>query len=77
MEFMRIGGIFGPAISRFINKTVRSKTGVDPDIRIEEMSISQTNTPDKEEFEPNRVEVVFKATMSEDELQRLLMEVTK
>ena len=41
------------------------------------MSISQTNTPDKEEFEPNRVEVIFKATMSEDELQKLLMEVTK
>ena len=68
MEFMRIGGIFGPAISRFINKTVRSKTGVDPDIKIHEMSVTQNE---------NRVEVIFKATMSEDELQALLMEVTK
>ena len=74
MEFMRIGGIFGPAISRFINKTVKNKTGVDPDIRINEMSVSQT-----EEIKggSGRVEVIFKATMSEDELQALLMEVTK
>ena len=68
MEFMRIGGIFGPAISRFINKTVRNKIGVDPDIKIHEMSVTQNE---------NRVEVTFKATMSEDELQALLMEVTK
>lgn len=74
MEFMRINNVFGPAISRFINKIVRSKIGVDPDIRIKEMSISQTPTPEGGE---NRVEVIFKATMSEDELQALLMEVTK
>lgn len=74
MEFMRIGGIFGPAISRFINKTVRNKIGVDPDIKIHEISVSQTPTPEGEE---NRVEVIFKATISEDELQALLMEVTK
>ena len=74
MEFMRINSIFGPALSSLINKVAKNKCGVSPEVKIENLVITQMT---QSNVEGNRVEVTFTATISEEGLQALLMEVTK
>jgi len=74
MEFMRINKVFGPALSSMINKVVKNKCGVSPEVSIENLAITQVTTSN---VDGNRVEVSFNATISEEGLQALLMEVTK
>lgn len=74
MEFMRIGKMFGPAVGSLINKVVKNKCGVSPEIEIDEITVANLTDIERKE---ERVEVVFRATMSESGLQALLKEVTK
>lgn len=74
MEFMRINSVFGPALSSLINKVAKKKCGISPEVKIENLVITQMT---QSNVEGSRVEVTFTATISEEGLQALLMEVTK
>ena len=70
MEYMKIEGFLGAAVSQVVNKAVENKTGTRPDIQLKELKMTAA---DDDEF----VEVSLRVNMPKDKFQKLLMEVTK
>ena len=70
MEYMKIEGFLGSAVSKVINKAVENKTGTRPDIQLTELKMMAAD-------ESDIVEVSLKVNMPKDKFQNLIMEVTK
>ena len=71
MEYMKITGFLGGIFSKFINKAIMSKTGVNPNIRVNDMSLRTVGS--SEEI----IQVQLEVTMRREEFERLVEEVTK
>lgn len=70
MEYMKIGGFLGRAVSKMINKAVETKVGFKPNIELHGLNF-QT---DEEE---NYVNVNLTARMTKEDFEKLIEEVTK
>lgn len=70
MEYMRLEGFLGRAVSKLINKAIASKVGVSPNIELRDMSVE---TDDAEEF----VKVKMTAFMPRADFEKIVEEVTK
>ena len=68
MEYMKIEGFLGGAISKLINKGIESKFGYKPDI-----SLDQFHLKTEEEF----VEVNMTVKMTQSDFNKLFEEATK
>jgi len=68
MEYMKIEGFLGGAISKLINKGIESKFGYKPDI-----SLDQFHLKTEEEF----VEVNMTIKMTQSDFNKLFEEATK
>ena len=68
MEYMRIEGFLGKAVSKLINKGIESKIGFKPGIELKNLNFSTT--------EDEQVEVKLTATMSKMAFDRMIEEVT-
>lgn len=70
MEYMNINGMLGSAVSKLLNKALAKPLGFRPNIELDKI-IFQTSNND------NTVKVDFTATMSKENFERLIEEVTK
>lgn len=70
MEYMRLEGFLGNAVSKIVNKFAKEKTGVNPGIDIRNFSFE---TDDNEEF----VKVKMTAYMPRADFEKIIEEVTK
>ena len=71
MEYMRIEGFLGGAISKLINKGIETKFGYKPDIELRNLML----TTDDEENE--EVKLTTTITMKRSDFDKLMEEVTK
>lgn len=74
MEYMRIEGFIGKAVSKLINKAVESKVGFKPGIELESLTFKDAHAPKTDE---ELVAVYLTATMSREAFEKLIEEVTK
>ncbi len=85
MEYMRIEGFLGGAVSKLINKGIESKFGYKPDIEIDNLNL---RTIGKLEVDVSTNEVIrrngedrilldLSVSMSQDDFNKLMEEVTK
>lgn len=70
MEYMRIGGFLGNAVSKLVNKGVEAKVGFKPGIDIRKLDLST----DEDE---NYVRLDVSAIMRREDFEKLFEEVTK
>lgn len=70
MEYMKIEGFLGGAISKLINKGIESKLGYRPEI-----SLSSLNLKTVDEKETIQLDV--RLNMSQSDFNKLMEEVTK
>ena len=69
MEYMKLNGFLGRAVSKLINKGIESKVGFKPHLEILNMSMS-TNEEDE-------VRVTLEAVMTRTAFERVIEEATK
>lgn len=72
MEYMRLEGVLGGAVSKLINKGIAEKFGYKPGISIDDFKL-YTDTKDNQEV----VKVNLFASMTQEDFNRLIEEVTK
>ena len=70
MEYMKIEGFLGGAVSKLINKAVETKVGFKPSIDLEGLSFSADEDSDY-------VKLNLTANMRKRDFDRLIEEVTK
>lgn len=70
MEYMRIEGFLGGAVSRLINKGIESKFGYKPEINLSSLNLK---TVDEEKL----VQLDVRLNMSQSDFNKLMEEVTK
>ncbi len=70
MEYMKIEGFLGGAVSRLINKGIESKFGYKPEINLSSLNLK---TVDEEEL----VQLDVRLNMSQSDFNKLMEEVTK
>lgn len=74
MDFMKIEGFLGVAISKLINKAIESKIGFKPGIKINTFNLGTiVDTRNREET----IEVTLTANMTRAAFERLIEEATK
>lgn len=73
MEYMKIEGFLGAAISKFVNKAMSKKFGFDPGLSLSHLNF-RTATLRKED---DTVEVQLTASMSREAFQQLIEEATR
>jgi len=71
MEYMRLEGFLGGAVSKLINKGIETKIGYKPNIDIENLNLSTTETIGE------RVVVDLRVSMSKADFDKLIGEVIK
>ena len=71
MEYMRLEGFLGGAVSKLINKGIQSKFGYKPAIEVRNLML----TTDDEQNEEIRLNATI--TMKRSDFDKLLEEVTK
>ena len=69
MEYMKLNGFLGRAVSKLINKGIESKVGFKPHLEILNMSMSTT--------EEDEVRVTLEAVMTRTAFERVIEEATK
>lgn len=74
MEYMRIEGFIGKAVSKLINKAVEQKVGFRPGIELESLTFKDAHAPNRDE---ELVAVNLTATMTRASFEKLIEEVTK
>ena len=74
MEYMRLEGVLGGAVSRLINKGIAEKFGYRPNISLDEFKLY---TDTKADNHQGMVKANLSVTMSEEDFNRLMEEVTK
>lgn len=74
MEFMKLEGFLGAAISKLINKGIESKIGFKPGIKINSFNLGTVVDPRKGE---ETIEVTLTANMTRAAFERLIEEATK
>lgn len=70
MEYMKINGFLGRAVSKLINKGIESKVGFKPNLEILDMSMSTNEEEDE-------VRVTLEAVMTRKAFERVIEEATK
>lgn len=70
MEYMRLGGFLGKAVSKLINKGIESKIGIKPNLEIMDFNL-RTNEDEDE------VRVTIEAAMTRQAFEKLIEEATK
>lgn len=70
MEYMKINGFLGRAVSKLINKGIESKVGFKPNLEILNMSMSTNEEEDE-------VRVTLEAVMTRTAFERVIEEATK
>lgn len=70
MEYMRIEGFLGGAISKLINKGIEQKVGYRPDISLQGLKLETDDSEDN-------IRLNASIIMSQDDFNKLLEEVTK
>lgn len=73
MEYMRIEGVLGGAISALINKTIETKLGFRPAISIDEFNLKTEPDAENEEL----VTLNLSACMRREDFNRLIEEATR
>lgn len=71
MEYMNITGFLGGIVSKFINKAIKTKVGVSPNIQICDLSFRTVGASEEV------IQVQLTATMRREEFERLVEEVTR
>lgn len=69
MEYMRLEGVLGGAVSRLINKGIAAKVGYKPNVQLNEFKLY---TDDSDTIIAN-----LTVKMSQEDFNRLIEEVTK
>ena len=69
MEYMRIEGFLGGAISKLINKGIESKFGYRPDISLDQFHLKTS--------EEEMIEVNMTVKMTQSDFNKLFEEATK
>ena len=75
MEYMKIEGFLGGAISKLINKGIESKFGYKPDISLDQFHL-KTHAP-KPDTNDEIIEVNMTVTMTQSDFNKLFEEATK
>ena len=75
MEYMRLEGFLGGAVSKLINKGIETKIGYKPNIDIENLNLSTTETIEVEL--EKRVVLDLRVSMSQTDFEKLIGEVIK
>jgi len=70
MEYMRLEGFLGRAVSRLVNKALETKVGFNPNLDIQGLKV---DTGDDEDF----VRVNCSVIMSRNDFEKVIEEVTK
>lgn len=70
MEYMRLNGFLGRAVSKLINKGIESKVGFKPYLEILNMSMSTNEEEDE-------VRVTLEAVMTRTAFEKVIEEATK
>lgn len=70
MEYMRLGGFLGKAVSNLINKGIETKIGIRPHLEILDLNL-RTNEDEDE------VRVTIEAAMTRQAFEKLIEEATK
>ncbi len=70
MEYMRLEGFLGRAVSRFINKALESKVGFKPNLELQGLKLETDDTD-------NYVRVTGTMFLPKDEFEKMIEEVTK
>lgn len=70
MEYMKLNGFLGIAVSKLINKGIESKVGFKPNLEILDMSMSTNEEEDE-------VRVTLEAVMTRTAFERVIEEATK
>lgn len=73
MEYMKIEGFLGRAVSRFINKLIETKIGYKPNITINQFNL-QTDVGS--ENREGRVVVNMTVTMKQSDFEKMVEEAT-
>lgn len=74
MEYMRIEGFLGNAISKMINKGVESKFGYKPGVALKNLNLKTDINPDTHE---EIVLVDLSVYMTQNDFNKLIEEATK
>ena len=83
MEYMRIEGFLGGAISKLINKGIESKFGYRPDISIDNLSLRTKETTtinmktNESTTEEDGIVVDLRLSMTQADFDKLIEEATK
>lgn len=75
MEYMKIEGFLGGAISKLINKGIESKFGYKPNILLNKFHLETSINPNNREDE--FVTANLTITMKQSDFEKLLEEATK
>lgn len=70
MEYMKLNGFLGRAVSKLINKGIEAKVGFKPNLEILDMSMSTNEEEDE-------VRVTLEAVMTRTAFEKLIEEATK
>lgn len=70
MEYMKIEGFLGKAISRVINKGIEGKCGYNPDINLSSLNLKTDDTD-------NVVQLDLKINMTQEDFNKLMEALIK
>lgn len=73
MEFMKIEGFLGKAVSRLINKVIESKIGYKPNIMLNNFNLQTDVRPENRD---EMVVVNMTITMKQSDFERMIEEAT-
>ena len=74
MEYMRLEGFLGGAVSKLINKGIETKFGYKPDISLDQMILQ---TGEHVETKEDMVFLQMEVAMKKADFDKLIEEVTK
>lgn len=83
MEYMRLEGFLGGAVSKLINKGIENKVGYRPNIQLDNFSLSTTNSVEinmktnESETKEETIVVDMRLTMKQKDFNKLMEEITK
>lgn len=83
MEYMRLEGFLGGAVSKLINKGIENKVGYRPNIQFDNFSLSTTNSVEinmktnESETKEETIVVDMRLTMKQKDFNKLMEEITK
>lgn len=77
MEYMRLDGFLGGAVSKLINKAIENKLGYRPGFNVESFNLSTKDLPTNTNSLEERVVVDLRVSMTKEGFNKLMEEVTK